>query len=76
MGDATDDASQQQSKLALYTHHGCPWAHRANILRSLKGLEDVIQLVVMDYILGPEGWTYNSDRPGENVSDIIPGLIS
>ncbi len=45
-----------RDRYALYLNFGCPWAHRANIVRSLKGLEGVIQLIVMDYILGPEGW--------------------
>lgn len=31
-------------------------AHRANIVYRLKGLEDVIQLVVMGHVLTSEGW--------------------
>lgn len=38
---------------------GCPWASRANLVRSLKGLEDVIQMVVLDWELYPEGWYAN-----------------
>ena len=37
-------------------NRGCPWASRANLVRTLKGLEDVIQMVVLDWELFPEGW--------------------
>jgi len=40
----------------LYINYGCPWAHRANLVRSLKGLEDVIDIVVMSYKMSSEGW--------------------
>ena len=40
---------------ALYISVVCSWSHRANIVRSLKGLEDVIQLISMDARMGPEG---------------------
>jgi putative glutathione S-transferase len=66
----------EKDRYVLYLNLGCPWAHRANLVRSLKGLEDVIQLVVMDYILGPEGWTYNPDRPGTDPKDPLYGCVS
>ena len=59
----------EKDRYVLYLNLGCPWAHRANIARSLKGLDDIIQLVVMDYILGPEGWEYNPDRPDQDPKD-------
>ena len=31
-------------------------AHRTNIVHKLKGLQDIIQVVVMGYVLTPEGW--------------------
>lgn len=31
-------------------------AHRTNIVHKLKGLQDVIQVVVMGYVLTAEGW--------------------
>ena len=40
----------------LYINLGCPWASRANLVRTLKGLEDIIQMVVLDWELFPEGW--------------------
>jgi putative glutathione S-transferase len=49
----------------LYIHIGCPWAHRTNIVRSLKGLEDIIQLIVWDksFIHEGSGWGM-SGKPG------------
>lgn len=38
----------EPNRYALYIHLGCPWAHRTNIVRSLKCLEDIIQLIVLD----------------------------
>lgn len=58
------DFPPEKDRYVLYINLGCPWAHRANIVRSLKGLEDIIQLVVMDHTMGPEGWIYNPNRPG------------
>ncbi|KAI0703586.1 glutathione S-transferase [Cytidiella melzeri] len=48
----------ETDRYVLYINLGCPWAHRTNLVRSLKGLEDIVQLVVMDYELTEEGWTY------------------
>ncbi|KAF2268078.1 hypothetical protein CC78DRAFT_558624 [Lojkania enalia] len=54
----------EKDRYALYIHLGCPWAHRANIVRSLKGLEDIIQLIVLDDSETPgRGWCF-SGKPG------------
>jgi putative glutathione S-transferase len=57
----------------LYINLGCPWAHRANIVRSLKGLEEIIPLVTLDYELGPEGWFW-SGRAGTDEKDPLYGF--
>lgn len=42
----------------LYVSLACPWASRTLILRSLKGLEDIISVSVVNPFMGSEGWTF------------------
>lgn len=56
----------------MYINRGCPWAHRANAVRSLKGLEDIIELVEMGFDLTPEGWIYDGTF-GTATKDPITG---
>ncbi|KPM41736.1 hypothetical protein AK830_g4851 [Neonectria ditissima] len=52
----------EKGRYALYVSPGCPWqAHRAMIVRSLKGLEDVIDLYQVHFTLGPEGWYFSGE---------------
>jgi len=45
----------------LYISNVCPFAHRANIVRVLKGLEEIIPVVVLDWELFAEkGWLFIS----------------
>lgn len=62
-----------KDRYVLYLNRGCPWAHRTNIVRSLKGLEDIIQLVTMSFNLGPEGWTYDGSA-GSDEKDPLYGF--
>lgn len=63
----------ESGRYALYIARGCPWAHRANLTRSLKGLEDHIQLVTLDSVMGPEGWQYTG-REGTDEEDPLHGF--
>ena len=47
----------------LYVSLACPWAHRTIIMRTLKGLEDVISISVVEPLYGPHGWRFG-DSPG------------
>lgn len=42
----------------LYVSYACPWANRTLILRAIKGLEDVISVNVVNWLLGDKGWTF------------------
>lgn len=48
----------------LYVSYACPWAHRTLIFRALKGLEDLISVSVVHWLMGEQGWTF---EPGEGV---------
>lgn len=39
----------------LYVSLACPWASRTLMVRSMKGLQGVIGLTVVDWLLGDEG---------------------
>lgn len=48
----------------LYVSLACPWAHRALIMRRLKGLEDVISVSIVHPDMGEYGWRFGGDYPG------------
>jgi putative glutathione S-transferase len=49
----------------LYVSLACPWAHRTLIMRSLKGLEEMIDVSVVHWFMGEQGWTFT---PGPGVT--------
>ena len=53
----------------LYVSLACPWAHRTLIMRRLKGLEPMISLSVVHWLMREDGWTF-ADGPG-----VIPDPI-
>lgn len=52
----------------LYVSLACPWAHRTLIFRKLKGLEDLIDVSVVDFLMRENGWTFQvSDAEDEDL---------
>lgn len=47
----------------LYVSLACPWAHRTLIFRRLKGLEEMISVSVVHWLMKENGWTFK-DGPG------------
>ncbi len=54
----------------LYVSLACPWAHRTIIFRKLKGLEGMISLSVVNWLMLEHGWTFD-DGPG-----VIPDMVN
>jgi glutathionyl-hydroquinone reductase len=55
----------------LYVALACPWAHRTMIMRTLKGLEEVVSMSVVEPLYGPHGWRFGTS-PG-TVPDTVNG---
>ena len=60
----SDGFSAAPGRYHLYVSLACPWAHRALIMRALKGLEQIIPVSVTHWLMAEQGWTFS---PGENV---------
>lgn len=55
----------------LYVGLGCPWAHRTLVVRALQGLQDVIDVVVVQPSDTEGGWVFASEHQGcRNLRDL------
>lgn len=45
----------------LYVSWACPWAHRTVIFRHLKGLDSMISLSAVHWLMGDQGWSFQPD---------------
>lgn len=67
-GDAGFKA--ESGRYHLYVSLACPWAHRTLIMRALKGLENMISVSVVNWLMREEGWTF-ADGPG-----VVPDKVN
>lgn len=56
----------------LYVSLACPWAHRTLIFRALKGLEPLIDVSVVSWLMGEHGWTFDRQHgaTGDHLDDL------
>jgi len=51
----------EKDRYHLYVSLACPWAHRTLIYRQLKGLQSLISVSVVDYLMLKNGWEFSKD---------------
>jgi putative glutathione S-transferase len=54
----------ESGRYHLYVSLACPWAHRTLIFRALKGLEPMIGVSVVNWLMAENGWNF---EPGPGV---------
>jgi len=54
----TSDFMPERGRYRLYFNRTCPWSHRAVVTRELKGLQDIIEGVLLEPAMGPESWWF------------------
>ncbi|KAJ1822940.1 S-glutathionyl-(chloro)hydroquinone reductase [Coemansia sp. RSA 2599] len=70
--DPNAEFPAEANRYHLYVSLACPWACRALLVRELKGLQDLIGVSVVSYLMGPNGWEFASpdEVPGATLDDI------
>ncbi|WP_409311322.1 glutathione S-transferase family protein [Pectobacterium sp. B1J-3] len=60
----TSGFQAESGRYHLYVSLACPWAHRALLMRQLKGLENHIAISIVHPLMLDQGWTFGIDFPG------------
>lgn len=64
-GPTGDDGFKAEAgRYHLYVSLACPWAHRTLIFRKLKGLEDLIDVSIVDPLMLENGWEFKGEDGG------------
>src|SRR6516162_9441774 len=73
--DGSSGFPAEPGRYHLYVAHGCPWAHRTLIYRTLKKLDGLISVAYAIPNLKKRGWTFESDpRFPDCTSDTVNGF--
>jgi len=67
-----DLPAAEAGRYHLYVSLACPWAHRTLIYRTLKGLENLIDVSVVSWLMGEHGWTF--DKQLGSTGDKVDGF--
>ena len=59
--DGSTEFAPEFGRYHLYVSSACPWAHRAIIARSWKGLTDAIGMTIVDPMRDSRGWKFQDD---------------
>jgi putative glutathione S-transferase len=66
--DGSSGFKAEPGRYHLYVGWFCPWAQRTAIVRSLKGLEDVVSLSYVDDERDSRGWGFRERRGADPVN--------
>ena len=58
--DGSSPFQAEAGRYHLYVSAACPWAHRTLIFRSLKKLNDIVSLSIVDPFMTDEGWYFSN----------------
>lgn len=67
--DGSSEFAAESGRYHLYLALGCPYAHRASIIVSLLGLDDVISRSYLDDVRDGRGWAFRERRGKDPVND-------
>lgn len=62
----------EPGRYRLYAARICPWASRVLAVRSLKGLEEIVPVTIVEPQLTDQGWRFG-DFPGSSGADPVLG---
>lgn len=60
--DKSTPFQPEPDRYHLYVCHACPWAHRTLAVRALKGLEHVIGVSSVHWLLDDGGWHFEDEK--------------
>ncbi len=64
-GEAPESSefAPESGRYHLYVCRACPWAHRAAMVRQLRGLQDEISISLVQPERYDQGWEFSDDHP-------------
>lgn len=61
--DGSSGYPAEPGRYHLYASLACPWAHRTLIARSLKKLEGIVPLSIVEPVMSDQGWAFSPTLP-------------
>lgn len=61
--DGSSGFPAEPGRYHLYVSLACPWAHRTLIARSLKKLDAIVPLSIVEPVMSEQGWAFSSALP-------------
>jgi putative glutathione S-transferase len=61
--DGSTAFAPEPGRYHLYASYACPWAHRALITRSVRGLEEAVPVTIVDPKMSDDGWSFTEAEP-------------